>query len=225
MKFVITNDDGIEAQGIKTLAEIVEGDNYIVAPNKQYSGCGHQMTTTGGILVEERSNQSYCVYGTPADCTRLAVQCFCPGVDWVLSGINAGGNLGVDCYMSGTVAAVREATILGISAIALSHYIKTPQKIDWNLAEKLTKKVLDILLTKDLPKGHFWNVNLPHLPPDKTDTEIVFCQPSIKPLPLKFRQENNYYFYQGEYSKRPKEKDSDIDVCFSDKIAISLIKV
>ncbi|MGY6528710.1 MAG: 5'/3'-nucleotidase SurE [Cyanobacterium sp.] len=225
MKFVITNDDGIEAEGIKALANTVEGDKYIIAPNKEYSGCGHQITTRRGIAVEDRGNQSYRVDGTPADCARLAIQAFAPDADWLLSGINAGGNLGVDMYLSGTVAAVREATISGLKAIALSHYIKSPQKIDWLLASKLTKKVLDLLLVKELPKGHFWNVNLPHLPSYEIDTDIVFCQPSKHPLPLTFKKENNLYFYQGNYSKRGKEKDSDIDVCFSGKIAISLVKV
>lgn len=225
MKFVITNDDGIEANGIKALANIVEGDKYIIAPNQEYSGCGHQITTRRGIRVEDRGNQSYSVDGTPADCSRLAVQALTPDADWLLSGINAGGNLGVDMYLSGTVAAVREATISGLKAIALSHYIKIPQKIDWILASKLTKKVLDLLLTKDLPKGHFWNVNLPHLSPYETDTEIVFCQPSTDPLPLTFKTEKDLYFYQGNYSERERAKDSDIDVCFSGKIAVSLVKI
>lgn len=224
-KFILTNDDGINAQGIKTLAKVVEGDKYIIAPNQQYSGCGHQITNHGGILVKNRTNQEYCVHGTPADCTRLGVQALCPSVDWLLSGINAGGNLGVDTYMSGTVAAVREAAILGINAIAISHYIQSPRKIDWDLAGELSKKVLDLLLSKNLPKQHFWNVNLPHLKPEILDTEIVFCQPSVLPLPLTFKQEKNYYFYHGEYSKRQAEKDSDIDICFSGKIAISLIKI
>lgn len=225
MKFVITNDDGIEAEGIKVLANIVEGDKFIIAPNQEYSGCGHQITTRRGISVEDRGNQFYSVDGTPADCSRLAAQALAPEADWLLSGINAGGNLGVDMYLSGTVAAVREATISGLKAIALSHYIKSPQKIDWILASQLTKKVLDLLLTKDLPKGHFWNVNLPHLSTYQTDPEIIFCQPSTDPLPLTFKTENDLYFYQGNYSQRKRAKDSDIDVCFSGKIAVSLVKI
>ncbi|MBE9222841.1 5'/3'-nucleotidase SurE [Cyanobacterium stanieri LEGE 03274] len=225
MKFVITNDDGIKAEGIQTLSNLVEGDKWVIAPNQEYSGCGHQITTRRGIGVENLGDNCYSVDGTPADCSRLAIQALAPDVDWLLSGINAGGNLGVDMYLSGTVAAVREAAISGVKAIALSHYIKNPQKIDWILASKLTKKVLNLLLTKELPKGHFWNVNLPHLQPYQTDAKIVFCTPSKDPLPLTFKIKDNLYFYQGNYSQRQKAKDSDIDVCFSDNIAVSLVKI
>ena len=148
MTFILTNDDGIDADGIYALQDALTADNKIIAPSRQYSGCGHQITAKTPIKVTQKDNNAYAIDGTPADCVRLAVHELCPEGTWVLAGINAGGNLGVDTYHSGTVAAVREAAILGLPAIAISHVIKSPFKIDWHWATATTKKVIDLLLTK-----------------------------------------------------------------------------
>lgn len=222
--FILTNDDGIEAEGIRVLKEIVEGEKIIVAPAMHVSGCSHQITTRYPLTLEEVKPGEYAVNGTPVDCVRLAVSCIAPASTWVLSGINAGGNLGVDIYVSGTVAAVREAAILGLKGIAFSHLRKRPKEIDWQLAKKLAARVLAELLPKKLPKGCFWNVNLPHLEED-CNPEIVFCKPSIDPLPIQFKKEGNSYWYKGEYLQRKRTEETDVDVCFSGKIAVSLISI
>ena len=124
MKLLLTNDDGIDAPGIAALSDAVEGEIYIAAPHVQRSECGHQVTTREPIGVVQRGERAFAVKGTPADCVRLALRGgLFAGVefDWILSGINEGGNLGVDIHISGTVAAAREATILGRRAIAFSH--------------------------------------------------------------------------------------------------------
>ena len=226
MTIILTNDDGIDAPGIRALKEAVKSDKtIIVAPQKQHSGCGHQVTAHQPIELIKRSHEAYAVGGTPADCTRLAITHIAPDTQWVLSGINAGGNLGTDVYISGTVAAVREAAFHGIKGIAISHWIKRPLVIDWDLATSWTIKILQELRDRPLPKGSFWNVNLPHLEPGKPEPEIVFCQPSIDPLPVKYRVQDNSYHYEGEYSKRDRTSGTDVDVCFSGNIAITLIKL
>lgn len=222
--FIITNDDGIEAEGIKTLAEIITDDKVIIAPDRTLSGCGHQVTAKEAITVREKNHGEYALSGTPADCVRLGVSIIHPSANFVLSGINAGGNLGVDIYTSGTVAAAREAAIQGLGAIALSQVIKYPQPINWDISKQQTKRVLTELLNKELAKGCFWNVNLPPLD-SCANPEIVYCQPSIDPLPLEFKQEGNQYFYQGKYWQREITKNTDVDVCFSGNIAVSLIKI
>lgn len=221
--FLITNDDGIDAEGIKALAEIITDDKVIIAPDRALSGCGHQVTTTEAITVTEKNYREYAISGTPADCVRLGISVIHPSANYVLSGINAGGNLGIDIYMSGTVAAAREAAIQGLGAIALSQVIKYPQPINWDITKQQTKRVLKELLNRELPKGCFWNVNIPPLDAS-ANPEIVYCEPSIDPLPLDFKQEGNQYFYQGKYWQRKITKDTDVDVCFSGNIAVSLIK-
>ena len=227
MNIIITNDDGIDAPGIRALQKSINGNykSIIVAPQEHLSGCGHQVTTHRAIQLEKRSTDEYAIDGTPADCTRMAITQIANEVDWVLSGINAGGNLGTDVYISGTVAAVREAAIHGIKGIAVSHWIKRPLVIDWEMATKWTMGVLEDLLNRPLAPGSFWNVNLPHLEPDASEPEIVFCQPSIDPLPVDFRVEGDLYYYRGEYAKRDRTPNTDVDVCFSGNIAVTEIKL
>ncbi|VEP17852.1 putative 5'-nucleotidase [Hyella patelloides LEGE 07179] len=226
MTIILTNDDGIDAPGIQALKKAVANHHsIIVAPKVQHSGCGHQVTTHRGIHVEKRASVAYSVDGTPADCTRVAIHQLASNTKWVLSGINAGGNLGTDVYISGTVAAVREAAMHGISGIAISHWIKRPLTIDWDWATFWTSKVLADLMARPLASGSFWNVNLPHLEAGTKEPEIVYCQPSIDPLPVDFRTEGDIYHYQGEYSKRDRTSGTDVDVCFSGNIAVTQINL
>jgi 5'-nucleotidase len=226
MTIILTNDDGIDAPGIQALRQAVNGHKVIIAaPLEHQSGCGHQVTTTRPIKLQRRSEFEYAIAGTPADCIRIAMTHICQDIKFVLSGINAGGNLGVDSYISGTVAAVREAAMHGIPGIAISHYRKTKLNFHWDLAAKFTAKVLTDLLARPLTPGHFWNVNLPHLLPEEPEPEIVFCQPCTKPLPLNYRVEGDDLHYVGVYAMRDRTPGSDVDVCFSGKIAITQLKV
>ena len=225
MTFLLTNDDGIDAPGIAALSQALEGQGVWVAPALQHSGCGHRVTTHVPITVEPCEENRYAVQGTPADCTRLGLTCLYSGAEWVIAGVNAGGNLGIDSYMSGTVAAAREAVILGKKAIAISHWINRPHVIDWDWTVVWTKKVLETLLAKPLAAGQFWNVNLPHLQPGDSDPELIFCQPSCDSLPVGFTQSGNTYTYQGEYSQRLREPGTDVAVCFSGNIAITQLQL
>ena len=109
MTIILTNDDGIDAPGIAALFKAVKGKSVIIAaPQSHQSGCGHQVTTHQPINLQRRSDVEYAIGGTPADCIRVALSHIAQDIKYVISGINAGGNLGVDAYISGTVAAVRE---------------------------------------------------------------------------------------------------------------------
>ena len=169
-RYLLTNDDGIEAPGIAALHLAVDRGGTIVAPLEHQSGCGHQVTTHQPISVIERLNPDcvmadrpnyhYAIAGTPADCIRVAVKYLKLDMDYVLSGINAGGNLGVDAYISGTVAAVREAAILGLPGIAISQYQQSPHPIDWEISTKLsptcTRSLINsILATQKLLECQF----------------------------------------------------------------------
>lgn len=225
MRIVLTNDDGIDAPGIRALHKAVNGLGVIVAPKDHLSGCGHQVTTTRPIHVQRRSALEYAIAGTPADCVRLALTHLCQDVKVVLSGINAGGNLGADTYISGTVAAVREAAFHRIPGIAVSHYRKGKRNVDWDVAARWTAGVLADLLKRPAVPGTFWNVNLPHLEPGDPDPEVVFCQPSTQPLPVNYRIEGEHFHYVGEYALRDRAPGTDVDVCFSGRIAITELRL
>ncbi len=136
MRLLLTNDDGIDAPGLRALEEAARhlGEAVVVAPEEVQSGCSHQVTTHGPIRVREVSPGRYALDGTPADCVRIGLQHVVPDAAWVLSGINMGGNLGADVYHSGTVAAAREAVLHGWPAVALSHYRRRDVPIDWDRA-------------------------------------------------------------------------------------------
>ncbi|WP_341530627.1 5'/3'-nucleotidase SurE [Nostoc sp. UHCC 0302] len=226
MTIILTNDDGIEAPGIQALVKAVNGKSAIIAaPRDHQSGCGHQVTTTRPISLQRRSETEYAIAGTPADCIRIAISQISKDIKYVISGINAGGNLGVDAYISGTVAAVREAAMHGIPGIAISHYRKAKQNFNWDLAAELTSEVLADLLERTLEPGSFWNVNLPHLQPGEPHPEMVFCQPCTRPLPINYRIDGDNFYYVGEYGKRDRTSGSDVDVCFSGNIAVTQLKV
>jgi 5'-nucleotidase len=228
MTLLLTNDDGIDAPGIRALLQAVsafEARPVIVAPLEHQSGCGHQVTTTNPIRVQKRSDVEYAIAGTPVDCVRIALSHLCSEVNWVLSGINAGGNLGTDVYISGTVAAVREAALHRLPAIAISHYKQRQREIDWTLAADLTLKVLEVLVARSPEPNTFWNVNLPHLEPAAPMPEIVFCQPCTQPLPADYQVEGDYFHYTGEYQKRRRDPGSDVEVCFSGRIAVTQIYI
>ena len=126
LKIVIANDDGIDAPGLAALVRCARrlGDVVIVAPQHPQSGIAHRVTTREPILINELEANRHSIDGTPADCARIALKVIAPDAGWLISGINPGANLGSDVYNSGTVAAAREAAILGYRAIAVSQYIE-----------------------------------------------------------------------------------------------------
>jgi 5'-nucleotidase len=227
MKLLLTNDDGIAAAGLAALQEAAAqlGKPVIVAPAEALSGCSHRVTTTGPLCVERRGPGRYAVSGTPADCVRIGLHRLAPDADWVLSGINAGGNLGADVWHSGTVAAVREAVLHGWPGVALSHYHRRGRDLDWRRAAGLVLPLLRDLLARPWQPGTFWNVNLPH--PDATgpEPEVVFCPLDPSPLPLSYREEAEGLHYDGDYHLRRRVAGADVDVCFGGKIAVTLISL
>ena len=132
MKILLTNDDGIDAEGLKCLRHAVGGDVWIVAPGEEASECGHRITTRRPLKLEQRRDREWAVFGSPADCVRVAVKYLFPSMafDWVFSGVNQGGNLGVDIYYSGTVAAAMEGYLLNIPSFAISMGNENPKNFN-----------------------------------------------------------------------------------------------
>ena len=227
MKLIVTNDDGIEAQGLLTLEDLASqwGDVVVVAPAELQSGASHQLTNNQPIRVDELSEHRYRVWGTPADCARLALNQLATDGDWVLSGINHGGNLGVDVYESGTVAAAREAAIHGCKAMALSHYTADGREIDWPLAAARLRPVLERLLREDLEAGFFFNVNLPHPDHEEPCLEMKAAPVDTSPFKIAFTPTSNGFLHTGIYQERHRKPGSDIDQCFGGHISLSKIGV
>jgi len=227
MKFLLTNDDGIAAEGLQALSRAVAslGEALWVAPHIHLSGCSHRVTTDKPIRAGQQSPGRWAIEGTPADCVRIGLAHLWPEADWVLSGFNHGGNLGADVHISGTVAAVREGVLHGKPGIALSQYLKRKQVIDWDRAVRWTTPLIAELIARPWDPGTFWNINLPNLDPEEPDPKVFFCPVDCSPLPLSFRREAGLFHYDGNYQQRPRRPGSDVDVCFNGGIAVTRIAV
>ena len=240
MKFLITNDDGVDAPGIRALANAASrfGEVVVVAPEDAHSGCGHRVTTYEPISIREYESGWWAIGGTPADCTRVGIREIAADSDWVLAGVNAGANLGVDMFMSGTVAAVREGALLGLPGIAFSHYRSVGGAFDWEYATESVVRVMEQILAGSTEEGGFWNVNLPDLSTaaaepgicESNDSnsqlpELIDCPLGRRHLPVDFVRNQGSLTYRGVYQDRPRQSGDDVDVCFGGNIAVTKMSI
>lgn len=165
MRILLSNDDGVHAQGLAFLAEHLSqfAEIVVVAPDRDRSAASNSLTLSTPLRVNQLDNGFYSVQGTPTDCVHMAITGFIPGdFDMVVAGINAGANLGDDVLYSGTVAAAMEGRFLGLPSLAISltnnhgQYFHTAAVI----AERLIKSLSTVPLAVDT----LLNINVPDLP-------------------------------------------------------------
>src|SRR5215470_9500276 len=166
MRILVANDDGIYSPGIAALAEVAAefGEARIFAPDVEMSSAGHSITAGRPISYKRTPNKSveaYRVNGTPADCVALGVSQW-EKVDVVLSGINLGLNLGNSCWHSGTLAAAKQAALLGSRGIAFSTNVSDSREPDFAALEPYVVRVFKLLLP--IKTLSLVNVNLPEKP-------------------------------------------------------------
>lgn len=222
MHILLTNDDGYAAPGLAALADAARelGEVTIVAPACHMSGCSHSATTDRPLELVEHAPRHFSVSGTPVDCVRLALLELLPEVSLVLSGINDGGNLGVDVLMSGTVAAAREGLLLGRPSIALSQYRRRNSRPDWLQSTRLATLALRHVLARMSSRVELWNVNLPDLAV-RQDAEIVECPVDREPLAIRYQANGSRWNYISDYHQRPRQAGTDVATCFAGKITIT----
>jgi 5'-nucleotidase len=160
---LLTNDDGIKAEGLKTLEEVLQGLAHIVvvAPDQERSAVSHGLTLHTPLDFQEVDSNHYAMNGTPADCVIMGLrQLFMQFPDLVISGINHGANLGDDIMYSGTVAAAREASRHGIPSIAVSQaYDDKP--IHFKNGAAFVRDLVKSMLRNELSPELCLNVNIP----------------------------------------------------------------
>ena len=229
LSLLLTNDDGIDAPGIRALEAAVRqalphATVLVAAPMSEWSSCGHRVTTDAAIRIEQREGGRIAVDGSPADCVRLALHTLLPGLDWVIGGINQGANLGADIVHSGTVAAARESVLHGRQGLACSHYRRSGTSFDWPQAIRLVAALLPGLVAQRLPPGRLWNVNLPQRG-DGADPEAVRCPADISPLPLDYVHEPlaGGWRYRNDYHNRARQPGGDVATCMGGSISVSEI--
>ncbi|MCK3658020.1 5'/3'-nucleotidase SurE [Pasteurellaceae bacterium Pebbles2] len=163
MNILLSNDDGYHAEGIQILAKELRtfANVIVVAPDRNRSAASSSLTLVEPLRPRQLDNGDYCINGTPADCVHLALNGFLSGkIDLVVSGINAGANLGDDTLYSGTVAAAFEGRYLGLPAVAVS----LDGRQHYESAAKITRDLIPRLHGQLLKSREIININVPDLP-------------------------------------------------------------
>lgn len=231
---LISNDDGIEAEGIFALAaEIRKFANVIVvAPYTQQSAVGHSITMSNPIRVRKvylgKNFFGYAVEGTPADSVKLAVHTLLKNqkIDLLISGINQGANTAINIIYSGTVSAATEGTILGLPSIAVSLTSYTYK--NFSAAALFARKIAKIVLKKGLPKGTLLNVNVPAVPKSKIKGMLVTKQGKSSwddTYERRFDPGNReYYWLTGSMLKIDESVEFDVKAVDSNYVSVTPIQ-
>ena len=220
MRILITNDDGIEALGIKLVIEWAKklGEVTVVAPKVEQSGKSHGIELTRPIEVLDRSDlygvEAYSVESTPADCVRFAILGLNRKYDLVLSGMNKGANLGKDIVYSGTVGAIFEAAALDHKAIAFSTFLDTLED-----AARYFDMAYDFVIKNNLlDKNPIYNINIPAV---ATGVKVTrqgrsYFSDEFEPIG------NNLYKQKGYYTPDADPEDIELDAVAVNKGFISI---
>jgi 5'-nucleotidase len=223
---LVSNDDGIDALGLKTLREAVKdlGEVIVFAPEGQRSGSSHSLTIHKSIKVKQIDENTYSTDGTPTDCILYSVR----GIlkkrpDIVLGGINQGANLGSDVSYSGTVAVAMEGTLMGIPSVAFSQ-IDFNTSFNPDFAKKVVNWLTRQILKDRLPEGVFLNVNLPAKPNGKIKITSLGNRVYRDEI-VKVREEKNDFVYslEGESPTWISSPNSDFDAVHNGFVSITPI--
>ncbi|MBN2178853.1 MAG: 5'/3'-nucleotidase SurE [Deltaproteobacteria bacterium] len=218
MRFLLTNDDGIYAEGLRALQRELSqvAECLIVAPETEQSAVGHAITLSQPLMVRRVKREGhfwgYGVKGTPADCVKLGVKELSEKpFDLVVSGINRGANVGINVIYSGTVSAATEGTILGIPSIAVSLDDLT-EEADFSFAARFAKKIALFIAKSNHTRGMTLNVNIPAIP-EKEIQGIAVTEQGTARLMEDFEKrvdprENTYYWLAGETLLPNMEKEN-----------------
>ena len=219
MQILLSNDDGILAPGILAMYNaLAEGHTVdVVAPASVQSAAAHAITIRHPLICHRvhvgGRFHGTSVEGSPADCVKLAVHSLLPQrPDLVVSGINAGANVGIHVLYSGTVAAAAEGAILGLPAIAVS--LEYSAEMDFDRAGAIARQVIDRIIERGLAPGHLYNVNIPALRAGWPRGVRVAPQSTLG-LDEHFIQRadpngRDYYWLSGEFGDSSGERDTDL---------------
>ena len=233
MEILITNDDGIYAEGIYALAKALgkAGNVTVVAPDTQRSAVGHAITIADPLRVTPAKHNGkffgYSASGTPADCVKLGIKSIMKkSPDLVVSGINLGGNLGYNILYSGTVSGATEGALLGIPSIAIS--LDTFTKPDFSAAAAFAVKLSVLMKKRSLPPGTLLNVNLPNIAASKIKGVRVTNQSRTSFNDWFDKRTdphgNTYYWMTGDFKTKDADRDSDVNALKAGYISVTPIQ-
>lgn len=230
-RILVTNDDGINAPGLKVLEKIAKtlsDDVWIVAPEYENSGAGHSLTLTMPLRLRRVSARRFAVQGTPTDCVMMALNQVIPDrrPDLLLSGVNRGANMGEDVTYSGTIAAAMEGTLLNVPSIALSQSFANRKVLHWPTAEQYAPDLVQRLVKIGWPEDVLININFPDVPPTHVKGVEVCRQGrrDISELQIDQRidaREQPYYWLGFRPRKGTPKRGTDLSVVENGSIAVT----
>ena len=232
MRILLTNDDGILAEGLIALYEELKGDFElsIVAPETEMSAVGHAITLSNPLRVRRFKRNGtffgYGVSGTPADCVKIGVQeILQQRPDMILSGINLGSNVGINLLYSGTVSAATEGAFLGIPSVAIS--LNTKNDPDFGFAAKFSRRMIQLVMENGLRERTALNVNIPAVPEDQIKGVSFTTQDLVrhrdKYEKRKDPRGNVYYWLASETPVEDSIPDTDLMALRENRITITPI--
>ncbi len=225
MLILLTNDDGVEAEGLLALREELGklARTAVIAPTREQSASSHCLTIQSPIGVEKRGEDIWVVEGTPTDCVTLGVDKLLderPAL--VASGINHGANMGDDVSYSGTVAAALEGMLFGIPSLAFSVAQNPPQNLRYSAT--FSRRICELVLERGLPSNTILNINFPDFPPQQIKGVQVtkLGRKRVRGLNIeKIEGGNSLYWIREENPVWSKEVDTDIKAVAEGKISIT----
>ncbi|MCR4667418.1 MAG: 5'/3'-nucleotidase SurE [Desulfovibrio sp.] len=218
MRILLTNDDGINAHGLRVLAQALQQKGHVVhsvAPMHQQSGVSQCLTIFEPLRIQEISDKDFRgtgVYGSPADCVKIALGALLSTPpDLIISGVNLGANVGSDLLYSGTVAAAIEGAQAGLPSIALSYNSHDVVDISREAAHMVA--LLEKIDLKSLPKGRVLNINYPSCPLEEIKG-LRLCHQSLAAWENVYQQKvdprgNSYFWLIGNLNNDEILPDSD----------------
>ena len=237
MKILLSNDDGIMAEGIKalTLELSKEHEVYVIAPDRERSAAGHSLTLHTPIRVEELDSKFgakriWITSGTPGDCVKIGINAILTPEekpDLIISGINHGPNLGTDILYSGTVSCAMEGAMMGIPSIAVSLASMSSDPVLFKNVAMFMAKFVHKIKEFNFPKKSILNINVPGLmPEDLAGVAItrlggkMFTDEYDKRIDPRGKV---YYWMAGELIRQCENDDSDINALRWNKVSITPI--
>lgn len=236
MNILISNDDGIAANGIRALTEELSKKHnvYVIAPDRERSAAGHSLTLHTPLRVEELegtkngAKRTWVTTGTPGDCVKIGINAILSKdeqPDYVISGINHGPNLGADILYSGTVSCAMEGAMLGVPSIAVSLASMNADYEDFKFSAKFITSLLEKLTDFKFPKKSILNVNVPLL--DAEDIAgVAITELGRKMFTDAYEKRKDprgkvYYWMAGELLNEPEDAPTDIAAVRNNKISIT----
>ena len=235
MRILLTNDDGIHAEGLTALERIaaeLTDDVWVCAPEAERSGASRALTLSEPIRVRKLGERRFAVSGTPTDCVVLAISDLVEGEkpDLVLSGVNRGANLAEDVTMSGTVAGAIEAMALGVPGIALSQMGFYEPGARYEPAEAFGPGIIRKLVKTGWPRDVVMNINFPNGPVEKiTEVEVTrqgFRDSHIRHAEKRTDLRGREYYWMGFRQERSKPADgTDLRALYEGRISVTPLHI